>query len=77
MTVDGNTVSEDEFNQFIAGYPHELHRDICGIAEPPLVSYSDDAGNIVASCHKQNRDEAGNIAPPFLCGFKIYDGIDK
>lgn len=34
-------VSENEFKQFIRDYPYILTRDICGISEPPLVSFND------------------------------------
>lgn len=34
-------VNKEEFEQFIANYPHPLEKDICGISDPPLVSYND------------------------------------
>lgn len=40
-------VSVDEFRQFIRDYPHKLIVDICGISEPPLVSYNDFTAGLV------------------------------
>lgn len=34
-------VSKEEFEQFIASYPHALVKDVCGISDPPLISYND------------------------------------
>ena len=34
-------VTEQEFDEFIASYPRHLERDVCGICEPPAVSYND------------------------------------
>ena len=35
------TVSEKEFYDFIRNYPRKLERDVCGISDPPAVSYND------------------------------------
>ena len=34
-------VTKQEFDEFIALYPRHLERDVCGICEPPAVSYND------------------------------------
>lgn len=34
-------VTKQEFDEFIASYPRHLERDVCGIYEPPAVSYND------------------------------------
>ena len=34
-------VTKQEFDEFIASYPRHLERDVCGIYEPPIVSYND------------------------------------
>ena len=34
-------VTKQEFDEFIASYPRHLERDVCGICEPPAVSYND------------------------------------
>lgn len=34
-------VTQQEFDEFIASYPRHLERDVCGICEPPAVSYND------------------------------------
>ena len=34
-------VTKQEFDEFIASYPRHLERDVCGIYEPPVVSYND------------------------------------
>lgn len=34
-------VTKQEFDEFIASYPRHLARDVCGIYEPPVVSYND------------------------------------
>lgn len=34
-------VTKEEFDEFIASYPRQLERDVCGIYEPPIVSYND------------------------------------
>lgn len=34
-------VSKKEFNEFIKNYPRKLQVDVCGIWEPPLISYND------------------------------------
>lgn len=34
-------VSREEFIEFINNYPRQLIRDVCGICEPPAVSYND------------------------------------
>lgn len=35
------TVTKEEFDEFIASYPRHLERDVCGICEPPAVTYND------------------------------------
>nr|DAK83881.1 MAG TPA: hypothetical protein [Caudoviricetes sp.] len=42
-TVTDNTkdVTEEEFRSFIDAYPRKLVRDVCGISDPPAVSYND------------------------------------
>ena len=34
-------VGKDEYLKFIGEYPRRLERDVCGISEPPLVTYND------------------------------------
>ena len=34
-------VTKQEFDEFIASYPRYLERDVCGICEPPAVTYND------------------------------------
>ena len=34
-------VSKEEFNNFIKNYPRKLNRDVCGISDPPAISYND------------------------------------
>lgn len=37
-------VSENDFKAFIRAYPTLLEQDICGISEPPLISFNDFRG---------------------------------
>lgn len=39
-TAHFEQVSECEFKKFIRDYPTLLEKDICGISEPPLVSFN-------------------------------------
>lgn len=34
-------VTKEEFMEFIKNYPRKLERDVCGISDPPAVSYND------------------------------------
>lgn len=34
-------VSEEEFKKFIKDYPRKLDCDVCGISDPPSISYND------------------------------------
>ena len=34
-------VTKEKFNEFIKNYPRKLERDVCGISDPPAVSYND------------------------------------
>lgn len=34
-------VTKQEFDEFIASYPRHLERDVCGICNPPAISYND------------------------------------
>ena len=34
-------VTKTEFEEFIANYPRKLVKDVCGISDPPAVSYND------------------------------------
>lgn len=34
-------VTKEEFEEFIRNYPRKLERDVCGICDPPAVSYND------------------------------------
>ena len=34
-------VSKSEFQEFINNYPRKLERDICGISDPPSITYND------------------------------------
>ena len=34
-------VTKEEFNEFLDNYPRKLKCDVCGISEPPLVTYND------------------------------------
>lgn len=34
-------VNKAEFQKFIADYPRKLEVDICGICDPPFVTYND------------------------------------
>lgn len=35
------SVTKEKFNEFIKNYPRKLERDVCGISDPPAVSYND------------------------------------
>lgn len=35
------SVSKSEFQDFISNYPGKLEVDICGLCDPPMVSYND------------------------------------
>ena len=34
-------VSKTEFQEFINNYPRKLERDVCGVCDPPVVTYND------------------------------------
>lgn len=34
-------VTREEFNEFLKNYPRSLEVDVCGIYEPPCISYND------------------------------------
>ena len=34
-------VTKEEFKEFIKNYPRKLEKDVCGISDPPAVSYND------------------------------------
>ena len=34
-------VTKEEFNEFLNKYPRRLACDVCGISEPPAISYND------------------------------------
>lgn len=34
-------VKEEEFYNFIKNYPRKLEKDVCGIFEPPAITYND------------------------------------
>lgn len=34
-------VSHDEFVEFVKHYPRKLYVDVCGISDPPTISYND------------------------------------
>ena len=34
-------VSKSEFQEFINNYPRKLERDVCGISDPPSITYND------------------------------------
>jgi hypothetical protein len=34
-------VTEQELRDFVAAYPRDLYVDVCGIGDPPLVTYND------------------------------------
>jgi len=34
-------VNKEEFYEFIKNYPRKLDRDVCGIYDPPAVTYND------------------------------------
>lgn len=34
-------VSKSEFIEFLKNYPRRLERDVCGICDPPLITYND------------------------------------
>ena len=34
-------VTKQEFIDFCNSYPHDLIRDVCGISDPPAISYND------------------------------------
>lgn len=34
-------VTKEEFEKFIEDYPRELERDVCGISDPPNITYND------------------------------------
>lgn len=35
------TVSKEEFLKYLRDYPRTLERDVCGISEPPTITYND------------------------------------
>lgn len=35
------SVTEEEFVEFINKYPRKLEKDVCGICDPPSISYND------------------------------------
>lgn len=41
MKKNYKQVSKEEFEEFIKSYPKKLEIDVCGISEPPLISYND------------------------------------
>ena len=34
-------VSKSEFMEFLKNYPRKLERDVCGICDPPSITYND------------------------------------
>lgn len=34
-------VTKEEFEEFIKNYPRKLERDVCGISDPPNITYND------------------------------------
>ena len=34
-------VSKSEFVEFLKNYPRKLDRDVCGICDPPSITYND------------------------------------
>jgi hypothetical protein len=34
-------VTKEEFDKFVAAYPRPLVKDVCGIPQPPVLSYND------------------------------------
>ena len=34
-------VRKEEFKEFIKNYPRKLERDVCGISDPPNITYND------------------------------------
>ena len=63
-------VSKREFLDFIKSYPRPLERDICGISDPPLISYNDfELANrwpysVVASTYAYDNDPSGYFYKP-------------
>ena len=41
MADSYSTVPKEDFDAFVAAYPHPLVKDCCGIPEPPVLSYND------------------------------------
>ena len=39
-------LTEEEFKKQLRDYPNKLDRDVCGISEPPQVSYNDFSGKL-------------------------------
>lgn len=37
----GKKVTKEEFERYISNYPRRLEVDVCGISDPPLISYND------------------------------------
>lgn len=35
------SVTYEEFNEFLKNYPRSLVRDVCGISGPPVITYND------------------------------------
>ena len=63
------SVNKAEFQEFISNYPRKLEVDICGICDPPLVSYNDFSigkwpESIVAKTLKYDDDPKGYFYEP-------------
>jgi len=69
-------VSKEEYLDFVRNYPRELISDVCGICDPPYVSYVDPeiTCQIVAGHHKYDEDPSGYFyCPPEEIDYKIME----
>lgn len=77
-------VSKDRFEQFIKNYPRELAVDVCGISEPPVITYNDFSDNrkwpdsIVARTWAYDDDPKGYYyEPPEERVYQILDEVEE
>lgn len=69
MSEEYKKVTKEEFEKFIKEYPRELKVDVCGIYEPPLISYNDFtlgrwAKSVVAYTYLYDNDPNGYFYQP-------------
>lgn len=77
-------VTKEEFEEFIKSYPRPLRIDVCGIYDPPLISYNDFAlanrwpYSIVAHTYVYDDDPDDHCyAPPEQREYNIVENYDE